>query len=241
MSPYYTGYGRSYGMGYQCGICGRFARAQQRVPQCGVCMMPLCNNCNRFGFCATHFAILSPEDQSLARSISDKMKRSQHVMIAGMLIGFAVFMLAIPLSITSSFHSSFSYIFAGIFVPMFLFMGLMVGGAIYFQTTHKRGWDKFQEIGRRYRTGGETSPSGTIYPAVRPPGSYFPSQPTYPFQPTFPSQAIFAPPPTQPVSEKPALPTEPPASSPATRFCPYCGCNLAPDAKFCSNCGSALK
>jgi hypothetical protein len=233
MCPYYPAYGRSNSMGYQCGICGRFARAQQRVPQCGVCLIPICNSCNHSGFCTAHFSVLSPEDQLQARYISEKIKRSQQIMIAGVLIGLAVFMLAIPLSITSSFHSS--YIFTGFFVAMFFFMGLVIGGAIYFQTTQKRGWDKLQEIGLKYRTGGEISPNGTTYPAVRPPGSYFPTQPT------FPSQVTFAPPPTQPVAEKSAMPAEPPASSPATRFCPFCGCNLAPDAKFCSNCGSALK
>ncbi len=275
MSPHYhhyhTTYYHSAAVGYQCGICGRYARAQQRVPQCGVCMIPLCKACNRFGFCAKHFETLSPEDQTRAQAVSLKMKKSIYVFVVGMVIGFAAFMIGIPIGVTSSIHGGNIYsMFAWIFVPMGIFMAFTIGGAIYYQITLKRGYQTLQEIGAKYRTGQETPMGQGPIPAIGLQGPYFPPQPGvpgqpyyssqtnapaqqyFPSQPARPAQPIYTPPPAPAAPQPPVQPPAPAtplqdpyadstSNKPVIRYCPYCGCNLSPNAQFCSNCGSTVK
>ncbi len=244
---YHSTYYRSAGIGFQCGICGRFSRAQQRVPQCGVCMIPICTTCNRSGFCAKHFDALTPEDKTQAQVTSNKMKQSQYVFIGGMVIGLIAFMSIIPLMASTSWYGGFN---VGFFItPFVIFSVLMIGGSAYFQTTTRRGWQTLQAIGQKYRTGQETAVNPPPFPTMGPQGAYFAPQPTYPSQTTFaPAPAPYAPPPQQPPMQSSPSVTPPPKPEegaqrkPTTpRFCPYCGCNLAPAAQFCSNCGSALK
>jgi hypothetical protein len=244
---YHNTYYRSAGIGFQCGICGRFSRAQQRVPQCGVCMIPLCTNCNRFGFCPKHFEALTPEDQTQAQATSNKMKQSQYIFIGGMVIGIIAFMATIPLMISTSWYGGFNMGF--IFLPFVFFMVCIIGGSVYFQHTTRRGWETLQAIGQKYRTGQETPVGLPSFPTMGPQGACFPPQPTYPSQAMFTqTPAPYAPAPQQPPVQSPTTvapapkPLEDaPPKTPATRFCPYCGCNLNPAAQFCSNCGSAVK
>ncbi len=250
MSPYHhthSYYSRSYAVGYQCGICGRYARAQQRVPQCSVCLIPLCPNCNQSGFCAKHFAALSPADQAQAHATFLKTKRALRIFVIGMVVGFASFFIAILFAVTSPIHGGgLPPVLASIFVPLGIFMALVIGGSVYYQVTMKRGYQELQQIGQKYRTGQDHLPGSALFPPAYPQGTYIAPQPTYP------SQVMFAPPPAPAPPQPPVPPSPPVDTSPdpqpaalptkaAARYCPFCGCTLSSTAQFCTNCGSALK
>lgn len=50
---------------FRCGICGQQDHSHgPEIPQCPVCHVPLCRDCNTYGFCPEHFHQLSPRAQS---------------------------------------------------------------------------------------------------------------------------------------------------------------------------------
>ncbi len=204
---------RSY-IHFQCGICGRMTRAEQRVPQCMVCMLPLCDGCNHSGFCRTHFHLLSPGDQALATQQYDKMVTSKRVMLGCVFGGMIIFLMVMFGGMSLSFSHMYSSTYSPVFIllPLIIFLPLIVGGAGYYQVTIKKTWQFLEEIGRKYKGLGE-APLGA------------------PFSPL---------PPQQPV--QPATPFSTPSVDPLqTRFCAQCGAPWVPGARFCRYCGQGIE
>ncbi len=206
---------RPTGIEFKCGNCGRFSRAQARVPQCGVCNIPLCTTCNRSGFCAKHFETLTPDDQTIVRAIFLKMKQSLYMLIIGVAVSMVAITVGVPLSVTFGSPGGNPFLFPIIFMVLSTFSTLAFCGAIYHRSIIKRVWDTVQEIGQKYRTGSESL-------VVSPPQSV----------------ALIA-----PVSPPPLEDSISPDNSLSTPHCPYCGSTLRPTtcaAQICSNCGSTI-
>jgi hypothetical protein len=221
-------YSRGY-LSFQCGICGRFSRAQNRVPQCMVCMRPLCNDCIRAGFCAEHFAQLTPEDQALATQLYSKLQASRRVWILTSVFGFIIFMVAI-LSITLIpfntyvYNSTNPYDFIDftpflIIFPMILLFACTFGGIFYYTRVTRATWRQLDLIGSKYRT-----PSNYHYTA--PPWNSPNTATNAPFGPLGPSAAPPSPPLAQPKAQ--------------IQFCPHCGNRVTPSTQYCPSCGGAL-
>ncbi len=201
---------RSY-INFQCGICGRLARADQRVPQCMVCMVPLCDACNHSGFCRTHFALLSPEDQNLATEQYNKMVTSKRVMIGSVFGGLLIFIVAMvlgPMSYSYR-HPSFTPVF--ILMPMLIFIPLVIGGAGYYQVTIKKTWRFLGKIGLKYKGPAEAPLGAPLWPRS-------PPQPVS-FETPDSAQSV---------------------ALPQAGFCSHCGAAWVPGARYCPYCGQSV-
>jgi hypothetical protein len=148
---------RSVALGYQCGICGRLSHAQRRFPQCGVCGIPLCTTCNRFGFCAKHFEMLKPAEQMQAQQTFLKMKRVDNVFVGVLLIGLIAIGVGFPVTVVSSSRWTVPpEFFSGVLIAFIAYVLFLIIYPTYNRIITRRGLATFQEIGQSFRPQQET-------------------------------------------------------------------------------------
>jgi hypothetical protein len=111
---------------YRCGVCGRIAESEsESVPQCAACSTPLCEQCNFFGLCQSHYERLAWDDQIRLQNLAATRQGNRQriaLLIAIPLLGGLV-----ALSLGAYF--GWSHSFGGTWMP-FLLMGVIMDGIL---------------------------------------------------------------------------------------------------------------
>lgn len=214
----FSSYSGRYGGSYRCGACGHTAYANQKIPQCPVCNLPLCGECGKYVFCPGHYSQLTQQDQSWIFQQALKSKQLTRRMKLGiilpivLLIGFFISIPIVIIATDSPFYVFFMF-------PVFLVLIISVLSVVIPLSRHQQQMkDEVRLIVQR--NWNRLKPS---QPAQMPNASLYSTstQPTHIATPTSIETSV--------------------NQSSETRFCVYCGFENPTTHQFCGKCGKALE